>query len=317
MEFLHLCENRERSTVSQQHNTMFVVGQSTKDLGDCRVHLFGTLEHKFEQCENRERLIESEMVQLLDALDDRFQRSGASHLSLDVFDTLLLRNNKCEARRFLEISDALSLKCRADITGWEVYVARNLATLMSYRTREPVKDCREGHIDHILQIQKRMLNCDSIATSTMKSHEVEYEVSNLRVNALLLEFANRVKLRGGKIVLLSDMYLDAETIGQIVKRVTKEKSLFEIVFSSADYVVSKRSGLIFAEVEQTLSCASEQFFHVGDSRIGDFKLPVQNGWHAIHLPVSRQERLERLEDLDRFRNETSHRGNHALKWAKL
>lgn len=280
-----------------------------------RVLRFGEIEMSFEQCGDRSLLLAAKSSVLIEKLWAAFVKSGATILSLDVFDTFLIRNWKPEARRWYEVSEQVAEL--ASVTAWDAYVARNMATVSSYRTRKAVGGCREGHIDDILRMQIRMLNADRLTVERLKQIEIDYEIANLSPNPLLMELARRVQAQGGRVVLVTDMYLDAKSVWKIVEGVCGDDAPVDDIVSSADTVVSKRSGLVFEHVEDVMSAAPDAFFHIGDSRIGDFVMPVRRGWSAIHLPIPAAERTSRDQALAEFLTDLSAQGHDPSAWAKV
>ncbi|MEZ0167567.1 HAD family hydrolase [Microvirga sp. TS319] len=248
---------------------------------------------------------------------------GIEILSLDVFDTALLRNKKSEARRYFEMAKGFVAYLRdaerlpdIQVAAIDVLLARALGMGVSYRARTPVQGSREGSIDDVNEICARILRLDQDTKSTLLKMEVDYEVGNLVPNAMLLEISEHFRAAGGKVILLSDMYLPAPAIEEIAERVAG-KRFFDHVFSSCDFVVSKRSGRIFKEVEDVLKAQSSQFLHIGDSLLGDVTRARQAGWQALHLPISNTEVTEREEDLFLFLEEMSAMGIDVSPWAKV
>lgn len=82
--------------------------------------------------------------------------------------------------------------------------------------------------------------------------ELDYEATHcLFSNAPLIEAMCRFKRLGGKVLLVSDMYLHQEHIRVLLSKVAPN-SLPHIdnIYSSADTVISKRSGLLFPRLAQ-------------------------------------------------------------------
>lgn len=280
-----------------------------------RVLRFGEAERTFEECDNRPQLIANHAEELIQRLWDAYRASGATVLSLDVFDTFLIRNNKPEARRWYEVSAQVAELISA--APWDVYVARNLATVLSYRTRAAVEGCREGHIEDILKVQKRLISANQLTTEALKQIEINYEIQNLAPNHLFLDLCGLVQSVGGRVILISDMYLDAASISKIIRGVCGTKVPVDDIISSADTVISKRSGRVFEHIEAKMSAEPRDFFHIGDSRIGDFVMPTRRGWSAIHLPVPAAERQRRDNELTDFLEEMNAKGHDASAWAKV
>jgi len=253
------------------------------------------------------------------------EESGVNILSFDVFDTYLLRNNKPEALRYLEMSKVALERLQKNypingrlqsMSAEDLCLTRIMGMQATYRTRPLVKGCGEGLIDEVYSMQSLLLGLGREANDIFLEVEIDYEVDNLVENPVLSRIAERFKRNGGRVVLVSDMYLDAESISRIVGKVVSA-SVYDRIFSSADEVVSKRSGKIFPVVEHYFGAEGNDFMHIGDSWIGDVQQPRKAGWKAMFFPVSEKELLERRKNLSDFVSRMHEQGIEVDSWAKL
>ncbi|HMN14236.1 MAG TPA: hypothetical protein PKD55_18120, partial [Bellilinea sp.] len=198
-------------------------------------------------------------------------------LSLDVFDTLLLRDNSSELTRFIEIGGRMAAHI-GGVAPMDGFMARHLGTKATYRASKTVKGCREGSLTEIHRAASCLLTGNDRASSDFIEIELDYEAGRITPNSLLIDYIRRHCQRGGQAILVSDMYMHAEQIAELLEKVGVEGALFAKIFSSADSKVSKASGGIFAVIEEALSASSDTFVHVGDSLHGDFQRPLAHGW---------------------------------------
>jgi predicted HAD superfamily hydrolase len=154
--------------------------------------------------------------------------------------------------------------------------------------------------------------CDAL----FLEEEIGYEIDNLTPNQVLIDIASKFTRAGGQVVLVSDMYLDGDSIEKIVNGVIC-KRIWKKIYSSSDLIVSKRSGKIFKKVEKDLDVESTGFVHLGDSFTGDVMKPRQAGWSAIHFPVSEYELVDRRANLDEFIVMMANKGFDVSGWAKI
>src|SRR5699024_2042502 len=168
--------------------------------------------------------------------------------SSDLFDTVVLRNEKAESRRFWEIAGHVADAIRnADDTGKisqeDVFVARLMATRASYRTRRSTKGCREGSLSDIYHGMAGSLGVAAELVPLLIDAELDYEVANTTRNPLIDDIIAFCKPRHIGIGMISDMYMSATQIESILDAHfgTDRKELGKLV-SSCDEVVSKRSG---------------------------------------------------------------------------
>jgi hypothetical protein len=263
---------------------------------------FGELETIVSSATSRAELFAESgfRTKLFSRLDALLPKGGL--LSLDVFDTLILRDNSSELTRFREIGDRMAdifnntSESERFVRGVDAFLARHMGTKASYRASPPVDNCREGSLTEIHVTASRILcGSDALARNFIEA-ELNYEAERLTINALLIDYACRFRKLGGRVILVSDTYILAEQIQELFERIGLKHSLFDRLFSSADTKVSKASGGLFELVEREMDAGSADFLHVGDSLRGDFKNPKARGWRAFHLPIPDAEIAERRRD---------------------
>jgi len=226
------------------------------------------------------------------------QTSIETVLSLDVFDTLLIRDNLSELSRFVQIGERISDLAHPikDLDKIDVFLARQLGTKATYRCSSAVRGCREGSLTEIHRVASVLLFGHDNFTEEFIEAELSYEAERVSPNTLLLEYAAIHRSRGGRTVLISDMYMHATQIHRLLNMTGIDISLFDRIYSSADTKVSKASGGIFPIVEKDMNQSSKEFLHVGDSLKDDFQKPRMHGWNTLHFPISKIEISARRAD---------------------
>lgn len=256
-----------------------------------RIIEFGFLQRMLTQAESRKALFEDKTFidNLKGEIDEQIQVSEI--LSLDVFDTFLLRDNTSELFRFWEVAKNVSKII--DREPIECLMARYLATKASYRLGERVSGCREGSLTEIHSSVSNLLTGDIRYTEEFVQVELECEAKRLTPNTALIEVIEQSPV---PVILLSDMYAHAEQIKDILILIGIDTEMFNDVISSADTQVSKNSGKIFRSVEKRLNKKPSNFLHIGDAFRGDYSQAKLNGWNAIHLPIPMSEINKRKKD---------------------
>lgn len=267
------------------------------------VYNLGEIQNQFSRCGSRIEILGDPQFRniLYDHLNS--QISANKILSLDVFDTFILRDNSSELSRFIEIGDQMALsvygalgsKVSAKVKGIDAFLARYFGTKSTYRISCKVDGCREGSLNEIHATACRMLGLPDIADLFVDA-ELDYEATRIVPNDAILEFVRQHRAKGGRVVLVSDMYMHGHQIQSLLSRLGIEDDLYDQIFSSADTKVSKASGGIFKLVEKALSASPGDFFHIGDSLKGDYQRPIARGWGAMHMPVAESEIEKRRAD---------------------
>lgn len=287
------------------------------------IYDFAPVARELLACEARPALLKGPAAAAIrKAIDRALDESGARVVSFDVFDTLLLRNNKPETARYHELSarirDRLAGSVPKPPSDIDLLLARLQGMAFSYRTRKAVDGCREGHIEQVVRYARTALNLPRDAEQTFLDAELDYETANLTVNPVLAGVASAFRAKGGKVILISDMYLGAKEIATILARLSSGVATwYDKIYSSADHIVSKRSGKIFPFIEKDLDLAAKQFLHIGDAWEGDVARPREAGWSALHFPISREETAERETALRAFVESMKARGHDLTQWARL
>ncbi len=213
--------------------------------------------------------------------------SGAvAVLSLDIFDTLLLRDRTAELERF-----AGTAKCQASrfprFSPQELYDARALAHRLAYQSVPPVQGCREASAERIFTIMARILGLPADAIPALMEEELDYEAAHLRPDPVIVELAEQARSRGVPVIAVSDMYWGGRDLSSLLERLLPAPRMIQKVYSSSDFGVSKASGMLFDHVLRELGCAPEALLHLGDDFQADFLSPfVRHGIRSVWLPGS-------------------------------
>lgn len=221
-------------------------------------------------------------------------------LSLDVFDTLLLRDHRSELERFADVAHRFASRLPAGSPSARACLtARIEAAHAAYAHAAPVQGTREGRLADIAQTIMSALRLPlrdhAAAVEDWIAAELEVEAEQLVLSPFITGLIDRATKAGKRIILLSDMYLDAAQISVLLRQKGFDPSRVEAVISSADITLNKRSGTVFAHLERQFDLTGSQILHVGDSLASDFRAPIAAGWQAQFLPVPRRLLERRLE----------------------
>jgi hypothetical protein len=257
---------------------------------------FGSFESRYYRGEARSETVADSFA--LDHLLGRLDEKAYGFLSLDVFDTLMLRNGKCERRRFWEIAERWRQQLPVDAQGVEVldlYLARVRAAQVSYSCGPILSGTQEGRLDSLVGVALSLLKLPQTLAPSFMAIELEYEVENLAANPLVLKVLEHYARQDGQVMLLSDMYLAGEQIHWIISQFGLG-DVAPYIYSSADCSVNKRSGTVFGVAAREHRLAPGEFFHIGDNFHSDFSMPRLAGWAAQHLPIPLCEERTRERD---------------------
>lgn len=228
-------------------------------------------------------------------------------VSFDVFDTLLLRNTKPEPARFREIAQeqhkALIQAGRQPPPADDLFFARLQAAHIAYACAPLKEGERDATWQSILELMMRGLGWGAEpareARDIFTRVELDYEAVNLRPNRPLVDMLARAASRGLRLVFLSDMYLDAGQIGELISRLAPDFS-WDRGYASCEVGLTKRGGGLFRHVLGEEGVDADRVVHVGDDPKGDLATPRRLGITAVAAPRPPWWRMMRQARLRRF-----------------
>lgn len=209
-------------------------------------------------------------------------------LSLDIFDTFLLRNSKPEIMRFYEVSKIHwnFLKNQGvDVDLEDLFFYRRLCHNISYRIKKIQESEREGSLKNVFYSMLRCLNIDEKFLDDLIEIEIEYEKKNLKVNRRLLKLikAYHQKFKEVKICFVSDMYISEEKMKELILYFSKGLFPFDL-YVSCDYHKTKKTGSLYDLIINMLNVNPFEIIHIGDNYKSDYLNPKNKGIQSVYLP---------------------------------
>jgi len=219
-------------------------------------------------------------------------------LSVDIFDTLLLRCRQSEIRRFRQLAAIQSERLKAlglDIDMKSIFISRLEVQNLVYRGLEMYRPQGDVHSSQIYGLQCSLLGIEQGAAAALCNAELDIEVRTLRPNDALLGAINAAKQNGKRIIAVSDTYLSADVIGDLVERVVGFNPLNRI-YTSSDERATKHSGVLFDVVTEAEAVEPARMLHCGDNPRSDGTMARDRGLQAVVLPRPRSVRISRRLD---------------------
>lgn len=185
-------------------------------------------------------------------------------ISFDVFDTLLMR-------KVYEPSDVFMLMDRelSDRFPFVFSEERKLAEQELGRTCEPT-------IDQIYEYLAWKHHLSEEEKQYLLSLELEKEQAVLCVREKMKHCMEYCIWQGKKVYLVSDMYLPAEILGELLERLGITG--YTELMVSCDYQTSKPEKL-FERLKE--KAAGMRYLHIGDSKEADYDSPKRHGIDAF------------------------------------
>jgi FMN phosphatase YigB (HAD superfamily) len=212
--------------------------------------------------------------------------SSRARISVDVFDTLLLRKPVSERRRFHKIATIFSSlvphpyqKPSPEL----VYEARVEAQRWAYRALDASSHDGEVKIFDIFDRQLQLLGLPKELDSLLIKAELQVEKDVLRPNQPLIRWLKLQRTRNIPVIAISDTTLSAAALRSLIEAVA-EPNVIDRIYTSADLELSKRNGGLFKEVANREHVDVHELIHFGDDRRADLEQGLAAGVRSSHLP---------------------------------
>lgn len=196
-------------------------------------------------------------------------------ISFDVFDTLITRKILRPDDIFLwlekrtGIKDYLAIRKKAEGAANAKYGAKT--TIEEIYAEFPV-----------------LLGIDKKRAAQLMAEEIACEKQLCVARRDMLWLAKRLHKAGKKLILVSDMYLPAEIISDLLENCGYEKSLWSDVYVSCDIGARKDGGTIWDIVAKKYPIMrKEKFIHLGDNMRSDYQLVGDRKMSAFFIPSGR------------------------------
>lgn len=205
---------------------------------------------------------------------------GVKVLSLDCFDTLLWRDCHAPTDVFAGLS--------------EVTLPQRIVGEKHARKAEAVM-VRRSEVALPAIYAQAMPNAGAEARDRAIADELCLEAQACYAFTPTVELMRAAKARGLRVIIVSDTYLDAQQLHDLIRDAAGEEvaALIDRVFASSDHGLSKSQGLL-AKVLKAMKCQPSEVLHIGDNRRADFDGARALGIPGLHLVQFSAEAKERL-----------------------
>ena len=209
--------------------------------------------------------------------------------SFDVFDTCLVRNLAQPSDIFLIVAEKFRANLEPILGPNYRAVFRDIRSRAEITAREksPHQDITLSEIwSELVQEMPVIDRTDGIAA------ELEAERAALKPNPAILQQIRHLEEHGKRIIYVSDIYLTAPQLADLLKGVG-----FPVddgtVYTSGEIGLLKKTGDLFRHVLEKEDCRARDILHTGDNDVADIARPRALGLKVRHVT---QTRLTPLED---------------------
>lgn len=200
-------------------------------------------------------------------------KHNITHVSFDIFDTLVFRHVHSPTELFTSIS---TISGHSDMA----LSASEFATLREQAERVARKKEHVKEDITLIQIYAE-LPFDNAYKIKLMEAELLTEKQCYVLNEKLIRVIDQLSKSGVTLCLISDMYLSSEQIRQTYLQNTILQNL--PLYVSSEQGLTKFSGKLFSYVATELGLDYAQWLHVGDNIDTDVRSAQAAGLHAIHF----------------------------------
>ncbi len=266
---------------------------------------FGDLENALLACRTQEERLKyfnsGEFTTALEKKVSLFDKD-VRVVTLDIFDTVLLRDGESEISKFYRIAEEQSIllqdKYGYKTSAEDLFLSRMSSTKTCYHAIPTVDGCREGSINLIYKSVCGSLNISGEnLIDELVNVELNVESKSLLLNKGLLTTVKNL-WPNATLGLISDMYLHSYQLTDLLTML--DFVSYDFLYSSADTKVSKNSSGLFDIVSSEKQLTGEEWLHLGDALIGDYMSPIKKGIMGVQLPIPEEMERERTLDKKNF-----------------
>jgi len=206
---------------------------------------------------------------------------GVRLVSLDLFDTLLIRNVDPPEVAIRLVAGRIAAQNLLPLTAEDYLVMRGrIEAELNAEAGESGND-PECSILEIAQRMTALLRLPAETANTLVDIELEVEALLLDPSPEVVSFIRCLSSRC-RIIAISDTYFNSEQLARLLESLGLAHC-FSRVYASCDHRMTKRSGRIFDFVLAQERLKPAEMMHIGDNFHGDYLSARKIGIHAACL----------------------------------
>ena len=207
----------------------------------------------------------------------------AKIISFDIWDTIIKRKCHPEETK-LATARYIVLKYNNELK--DEY--KNIYEILKRRDEIEAEECKKNKekgfdeecriLDVFKILEKEIFNKEMNIEEELLREEIEQEKRVIFINPEILPIFEKYK--DLKMYCISDFYMSAESLKDMLDYL-KIPVKIEKIYSSADYLLNKRTGNLYKKAEEELGIKPEDHIHVGDNQYSDIEMANSLGIETI------------------------------------
>ena len=218
----------------------------------------------------------------------------AECVCIDYFDTLVTRTVAPEdVKRIVSARLARALNIGSsgqNLYRWRAEIEADLCRRNQSQGLDPEFNVLECYRTLRLRIPEHQRPNEEFFTQLCLELEISAECAAQRLDTAFKTLLEELQASGKTCCLISDFYIPSAEFLRMLRHHGVEH-LVSRTFVSADTLLTKRSGRLYAQVLSALGLAPGQVLMIGDNQLSDYERPLERHMRAIHLDRSTQHTL--------------------------
>jgi hypothetical protein len=215
-------------------------------------------------------------------LKDEMNSGRVRHLSVDVFDTLLIRTTSPES---VIAATSRHVSGRLGLPFSEVMDARGKAWGLESASSKELGRCPDAMSASLFRRWIGLLGCDSQSINEIAAEALRFEIQSERKclipNPEMFEVLKVARNCGIGVTALSDMYLSPEEVGELLSA-HGFSGLIDDIETSGYLGKQKKTGKLFDWYVEKMGGPSG-LIHVGDDYLADGRMPSARGIRSVSV----------------------------------
>lgn len=243
--------------------------------------------HFILKMKSRQHLATCHSNNLIVEVSEVMRSREVSYVSFDIFDTLVERKDASPEDITRKVIEGWSIYLNSKGFSFmpnELYLLRRKIELELRNENLSIGGDGEAHISNIIS---RLVNIlcseerDTIAKDLLKI-EVSAEINALSLREGIYEVLSYLYRNNVKLYAISDMYLDINSIEEILTKLDIY-NFFSKIFVSSEYSYLKGTGNLFEEYLSNVGAEPERCIHIGDNYVSDVLGSAKKNINSIYI----------------------------------
>ncbi|NOW87140.1 HAD superfamily hydrolase (TIGR01549 family) [Clostridium beijerinckii] len=216
----------------------------------------------------------------LEYIKEQIITGNYEYISFDIFDTLICRPLYNPTDLFYMLDKKFEELYKTNISFYKIRITAESIARKKENSLNPA--FQDVNIDEIYNYISTEYNIPDDIAQLMKEEEKNLEIQLCSQRKSVKELFDAALISGKKVIIVSDMYLDEETIIKILSK--NGYHGYEKLYLSSTLRLTKNNGALFKKVLDDLNVSGSKILHLGDTWQNDITNAKAVGIETTFIP---------------------------------